>query len=202
MLFSDVAGPDSPPISDDEESKGVSTLLKLLNDAIEECEINEDSDLCDYFDDNGQGEGEGEDDDDDDEEDDDDDEDDEDDDEDEDVVEIVVKQEPPQPAPQVSPPKANNAAPARPYFNLVSDHCYHKDKNASMRIISLGIETPSDSGESTFFSLLYPENKILGGPTTAPNRFIRITALSEEFPKCFFFIIEEGNDSCKFSCTH
>lgn len=30
---------------------------------------------------------------------------------------------------------------------FTSDHCYHKDKNASMRMSSLGIETPSDSEE-------------------------------------------------------
>lgn len=125
-------GPDSPPISDDEESKG-SALLKLLNDAIEECDINEDSDLCDYFEDGDEGDNQ---------------EDEDEEEEDDDVVEVVVQDIKPEPQQQ------SDITPVvtRPYFNAVSDHCYHKDKNASMRMINLGIETPSDSGE---FSVLY-----------------------------------------------
>ncbi|XP_056641721.1 transcriptional regulator Myc-A-like [Diorhabda sublineata] len=42
----------TPPMSDDEEIKSNPTnVLKLLNEAIDECDIEEDSDLCDYFED-------------------------------------------------------------------------------------------------------------------------------------------------------
>lgn len=40
--------PESPPISDDEDPTQTSTL-KMLNDAINECDLEEDSDLCEYF---------------------------------------------------------------------------------------------------------------------------------------------------------
>lgn len=101
--------PDSPPISDDEDPSQTSTL-KMLNDAIDECDIEEDSDLCEYF-------GEGED-----------------------------MAEEPEPDVKVEDP------PPKPTFAVESDHSYHdhsyhKDKNASMRITNLGIDTPSDSEE-------------------------------------------------------
>ncbi|KAB0792557.1 hypothetical protein PPYR_14516 [Photinus pyralis] len=101
--------PESPPISDDEDPSQTSTL-KMLNDAINECDLEEDSDLCEYFE------------------------------EGEDIAEEPepdVKVEDPQP---------------KPHFAIESDHSYHdhsyhKDKNASMRITNLGIDTPSDSEE-------------------------------------------------------
>ncbi|KAF5272732.1 hypothetical protein FQA39_LY07759 [Lamprigera yunnana] len=43
-----LSSPESPPISDDDEDLS-QTTLKMLNDAIDECELDEDSDLCDYF---------------------------------------------------------------------------------------------------------------------------------------------------------
>lgn len=43
--------PQTPPMSDDEEVKTKSTqVLQILNEAISECDLDEDSDLCDYFD--------------------------------------------------------------------------------------------------------------------------------------------------------
>lgn len=42
----------TPPMSDDEEIKSNHTnVLKFLNEAIDECDLEEDSDLCDYFED-------------------------------------------------------------------------------------------------------------------------------------------------------
>lgn len=51
-----VASPESPPMSDDEEAKAKPTkTLQFLHDAISECDVDEDSDLCEYFED-GEGE--------------------------------------------------------------------------------------------------------------------------------------------------
>lgn len=131
--------PESPPISDDEDPKDQTSTLKMLNDAIDECEIEEDSDLCEYFE-------EGED--------------------------IVVEPEE-QPAPP--PVKTTHIESDHSYH----DHSYHKDKNASMRIANLGIETPSDSGRILFFFLY--DLKLFG-----------LTGLIITQPHNVFFVLPEN----------
>lgn len=128
-----VLSPESPPISDDEDPTQTSTL-KMLNDAINECDLEEDSDLCEYFE-------EGED--------------------------IVAE-----PDDHPSKPKPQYAIESDHSYH---DHSYHKDKNASMRISNLGIDTPSDSEEEIdVVSIGENQNmtstRTFGLPTNPSNR--------------------------------
>ncbi|KAG5888370.1 hypothetical protein JTB14_033507 [Gonioctena quinquepunctata] len=131
--------PQTPPMSDDEEAKQAkpTSVLKLLHDAIENCDLDEDADLYDYFEDkevdvtsvpvvkDEQEEQEEEEDDEDEEE--------EEEEEGEEEEEIDVK-------PDISNIKSYQIA-------AESDHSYHKGKGASMRMANFGIDTPSDSEE-------------------------------------------------------
>lgn len=101
-----VPSPESPPMSDDEESKARTITLQMLHDAISECDLEDDSDLCEYFE------------------------------EGEDLIKDPIEEE--------TKPRPN-------YVRQITDHSYHKDKNASMRISDLGIETPSDSGRCLLY---------------------------------------------------
>lgn len=113
------ASPDSPPISDDEDGKRGTTTLQMLNDAIKECDIDEDSDLCEYFE------------------------------EGEDLLETMQEQQQTQQQQPHHHHYHQQQAQLNQIRSRESDHSYHKDKNASMHRISsnLGIETPSDSGK-------------------------------------------------------
>lgn len=118
--------PQTPPMSDDEESKCKPT--QILNPTIAECKLEDDSDLCDYRGDDYF--------------------------EDDEDLEVNVT--------DCGPTVKESAKPniRSCQFAAESDHSYHKDKNASMHNIpNLGIDTPSDSGESifnyTFFSAKY-----------------------------------------------
>lgn len=132
----------TPPMSDDDEDKNAkpSKLLQILNQAISanECDFDEDSDLCDYFDedvdvlDSTETQIKQEDIDEDDE-----DEDDEDDDE---QVEVDV----------VSKKQEEEEMCIRMKFAAESDHSYHKGKNAAMIMDAYGLVTPSDSGKYFF----------------------------------------------------
>lgn len=106
-----VPSPESPPMSDDEESKSRTITLQMLHEAISECDLEDDSDLCEYFE------------------------------EGEDLIKDPIEEE--------TKPRQN-------YARQITDHSYHKDKNASMRISDLGIETPSDSGRS-FLLFYFPQ---------------------------------------------
>lgn len=108
LVKAPVASPDSPPMSDDEEAKVKPTkMLQFLHDAISECDtIDEDSDLCEYFE-----EGEGED--------------------------IVTDPGDEDEKPKRPPPR----------FAGENDHCYYMERGSYGRVDSLGIDTPSDSGE-------------------------------------------------------
>lgn len=104
-----VASPESPPMSDDEEAKAKPTkTLQFLHDAISEYDMDEDSDLCEYFED-----GEGED--------------------------IITD-----PSEEEEKPKMP------PRFAGENDHCYYMERGAYGRVDSLGIDTPSDSGQWIF----------------------------------------------------
>ncbi|KAJ8983491.1 hypothetical protein NQ317_014951 [Molorchus minor] len=111
--------PQTPPMSDDEEVRSKPTkVLQILNQTISECDLEDDSDIEDE---SGLKEyfGYG-------------------DDADVEVTLVEVKDE------EEEEMKKN----IRKYqYAAESDHSYHKDKNASMRMASLGIDTPSDSGE-------------------------------------------------------
>lgn len=112
----------------------------MLNDAISECDLEEDSDLCEYF-----GEGKdlvvdpfGDEEEEEEEEDDEEEEEEEEDDEEEEEEEPVVEQK------------------TRSRFE--NDHCYYMEKKSPCpRVDNLGIDTPSDSGKSSIYlpCLLY-----------------------------------------------
>lgn len=108
-----VASPDSPPMSDDEECKPNITL-QILKEMISECQLDDDSDLCEYFEDG------------------------------DDIIKDPQEDEQKQPQRQITTTTTTSHL-------HESDHSYHKDKNASMRMSNLGIETPSDSGRIFFF---------------------------------------------------
>ncbi|CAG9824904.1 unnamed protein product [Phaedon cochleariae] len=111
--------PQTPPMSDDEECKRSSTsVLKLLHDAIEDCDLDEDSDLCDYFEDKEEVNVE------------------------DDLEEEEEEQE-----------RARSNIIKSYQFAAESDHSYHKGKAAATHV--LGIETPSDSGESLIVGCLF-----------------------------------------------
>ncbi|XP_018569007.1 transcriptional regulator Myc-1 isoform X2 [Anoplophora glabripennis] len=115
-VMSTMHTPQTPPMSDDEETKCKPTqVLQILNQTIAECDLDDDSDLCDYrggdyFDD------------------------------DEDIEVNVTD-----PSPAVKETAKSNIRSCQ--FAAESDHSYHKDKNASMHMPNLGIDTPSDSEE-------------------------------------------------------
>lgn len=131
----------TPPMSDDDDDKtsNQTNVLQILNQAISECDdFEEDSDLCDYFDedvetlDNAevqikQEEDDGDEEDDDDEED-----------EEVEVDEVSKKQE-------------EEEMCNRMKYAAESDHSYHKGKNSAMNMDAYGLVTPSDSGKSMFF---------------------------------------------------
>lgn len=131
----------TPPMSDDDEEKNIkpTKLLQILNQAISECDFDEDSDLCDYFDedvdvlDSPDSEVKQE-------EDNEDDEFAEEEDEDDEIIEID----------EVSKKQEHEEMCIRMKFAAESDHSYHKGKNASMNMDVYGLVTPSDSGESIF----------------------------------------------------
>ncbi|KRT85526.1 hypothetical protein AMK59_985 [Oryctes borbonicus] len=102
-----VVSPDSPPMSDDEECK--TPTLQILQDVISSCDIEDDSDLCEYF-------------------------------EEEDFLSESVDE-----APQQTTTPTSMQIKAVHQYARDNDHSYHKDKNASMHLNNLGIETPSDS---------------------------------------------------------
>lgn len=140
----------TPPMSDDDEDRNVNkqtTLLQILNQAIHECDLDEDSDLCDYFDEDvdvletaevhvKQEDEEEEDHDDDEEEEEEEDE--EDDDMEEEQIDVVKRQE-------------QEEMNIRMKFAAESDHSYHKGKNMDV----CGLVTPSDSGECLLFFFHY-----------------------------------------------
>nr|QYV43166.1 transcription factor [Colaphellus bowringi] len=155
--------PQTPPMSDDEEAKQAkpaTSVLKLLHDAIEDCDLEEDVDLCDYFEDKDE------------------------EDEDEDVV---IKEEPEdeeeeesedeeeedEEKPDVVTVDNNNIK----SFQIAaeSDHSYHKGKSASMRMANFGIDTPSDSEEeidvvSVVDKLQFNNRMVYSLPTNPSNR--------------------------------
>lgn len=123
--------PLTPPESDDEENKAHTTsLLKILNDAINECELDEDSDLTEYF--------EGK---------------------EVEVKEepIEIKEEPLEikEEPEDTSEDTDNEQDEireqqyriRTQMAAENDHSYYKDKNAVMRHSDYGLDTPSDSGK-------------------------------------------------------
>lgn len=101
-----VVSPDSPPMSDDEECK--TSTLQILQDVISAYDIEDDSDLCDYF-------------------------------EEEEFLSDSVDEK--QATVTMTQVKTVHQ------YARDNDHSYHKDKNASMHLNNLGIETPSDSGK-------------------------------------------------------
>lgn len=90
--------------------------LQLLNDAISECDLDEDSDLCEYF-------GDGE----------------------EIVPEPVDEEE------EEDEEEEDEEEEEKPIPRFESDHCYFS------RVDNLGIDTPSDSGKSSF--LIHKRNE-------------------------------------------
>lgn len=119
--------PQTPPMSDDEESKCKPTqVLQILNQTISECDLDEDSDLCDYraeyF-------------------------------EDDEELDVDVTG----PSTAVKETAKLNIRSCQ--FAAESDHSYHKDKNASMHMPNLGIDTPSDSGKSVCDYSFFPYRK-------------------------------------------
>ena len=141
-----VPSPDSPPMSDDEEvRKKLPSTLQMLQETISECDLDEDSDLCEYFDedeflaDAPASVGYDLEDDDEDEEEEDDDDDDE-----EQTSARYRQQQQQQQQPQPQQAKTMQRRPA-PEFN---DHSYHKERSTNyVKMTSLGVETPSDSGK-------------------------------------------------------
>lgn len=137
---------DSPPNSDDEESK--SQVLQYLQEYISECDL-DDEDLVDYFKSFEE--------------------------EEDDQLEDPKPKIEPKPKPkcptvqeQTSPATQKVAKHTSPF---VSDHCYHKDKNDSMNMP----ETPSDSEEeidvvSTDDKHLNPQRGVSALPTNPTTR--------------------------------
>lgn len=103
-----VVSPDSPPMSDDEEHK--TQTLRILEDVISSCDIEDDSDLCDYFEQKGFLSESAE----------------------ESTIVLTA---------------ASTQIRAAHQYARDNDHSYHKDKNATMHLSNLGIDTPSDSGK-------------------------------------------------------
>lgn len=131
----------TPPMSDDDDDKNAkpTKLLQILNQAISECDFEEDSDLCDYFDEDvdvletAETQIKHEEDN----------EDDEFAEEDEEDEHIEVN--------EVSKKQEEEEMCIRMKFAAESDHSYHKGKNASMNMDAYGLVTPSDSGEWFFY---------------------------------------------------
>lgn len=120
--------PDSPPMSDDEETKAkpATTMVQIINDAIEACDnIDEDSDLNEYFEEG----------------------------EDEDIVRDPKDEEDEEEEEDDDEDEDDEQAASVARYAGENDHCYFMDKNTYGRVNGLGIDTPSDSGE--FCLLLY-----------------------------------------------
>lgn len=117
------ASPDSPPMSDDEETKAKPSstpMVQIINDAIEECEnLDDDSDLNEYFEDG----------------------------EDEDIVRDPKDEEEEEEEGDDEDDDEEQQAASVARYAGENDHCYFMDKNAYGRVNGLGIDTPSDSGE-------------------------------------------------------
>lgn len=110
--------PDSPPSSDDDDhprfkheiseifnnAPNEDKTLQFLHDAISECDFEDDSDLCDYLEEDMFGSEDG-------------------------------------------------STKTRSSYPGESDHCYHKGKEAQLRMDHLGVQTPSDSGKSPNFHI-------------------------------------------------
>ncbi|XP_023013030.2 uncharacterized protein [Leptinotarsa decemlineata] len=165
----------TPPMSDDEEAKHSkpTSVLKLLRDAIDDCDLDEEVDLCNYLEGKGDAdmgpmctvkeEEEDEDEEEEDEEDDDDDEDEE--------EEVIVDIRPELSKINI---KSNQAA-------AESDHSYHKGgQNSAMRLAEFGIDTPSDSEEEidvvSVVDKMQFQNKVFSlpnNPTTIDRQHIQ-----------------------------
>lgn len=132
----------TPPMSDDDEDKNAkpTKLLQILNQAISECDFDEDSDLCDYFDEDvdvlESTENQIK----------------EDDNEDDEFVEEEEEDAEDEhiEVDEVSKKQEHEEMCIRMKFAAESDHSYHKGKNASMNMDAYGLVTPSDSGEWIF----------------------------------------------------
>ncbi|XP_060520004.1 N-myc proto-oncogene protein [Cylas formicarius] len=154
----------TPPESDDEEGKGKpSKLLQILNQAISEYDIDEDSDLCDYFEDtdvDGKNAAL-------------------------DIKEepLEIKQEPvgvqeePWDVADVEDEEAQRKTyQKRLQIATENDHSYYKDKNASMMVhMNCGLDTPSDSEEeidvvSVPDKLLSNSRMVFSLPTNPSNK--------------------------------
>ncbi|GJQ70864.1 hypothetical protein Trydic_g784 [Trypoxylus dichotomus] len=126
-----VVSPDSPPMSDDEECK--TPTLQILQDVISSCDIEDDSDLCEYF-------------------------------EEEDFLSESVDET----HQQTAMPTSVQIKAIHQYARD-NDHSYHKDKNASMHLNNLGIETPSDSEEEIDVVSVGDKHNVRGIASTLPN---------------------------------
>lgn len=141
----------TPPMSDDDEDKisKPTKLLQILNQAISECDFDEDSDLCEYFDEDvdvletTETEIKQEEDDEDDEYEEGEEEEDEEDEDEEDEEQIDV---------DTISRKQEEEMCKKMKFAAESDHSYHKGKDAAMNLDIYGLVTPSDSGEWIFLS--------------------------------------------------
>ncbi|KAL3285097.1 hypothetical protein HHI36_019221 [Cryptolaemus montrouzieri] len=127
--------PQTPPMSDDEDKHQIKQTQVLKIFPTPDDYDDTDQDLCEYFD--GKLDGE------------------------EDAEESSSEsssssssssssesedEEEPQPGPSTSYP-SNVTSIRSNVYATENDHSYHKDKNASMRMSNLGIDTPSDSGK-------------------------------------------------------
>lgn len=128
--------PQTPPESDDEENKDV--LLKILKEAIDDCDLEDDSDLCKYLEDKEVGVKE---------------------------EHIDIKEEPlddiveeEEEAEYVEEEEEEEEEESMSYLDAEqlrirsqlaaeNDHSYHKDRNAAMRLNNYGLDTPSESEE-------------------------------------------------------
>lgn len=133
--------PQTPPESDDEENKAhTSNLLKILNDAINECDLDDDSDLCEYFEDKEGSE----------------------------VKEepIDIKEEPVDVKLEPEDPESEQDEISYQQYRIrtqlaaENDHSYHKDKNAVMRHNNYGLDTPSDSEEEEEIDVVSVSDKL------------------------------------------
>lgn len=139
------ASPDSPPMSDDEEAKAKppTTMVQIINDAIEACDnIDEDSDLNEYFEDG----------------------------EDEDIIRDPKDEEEEEEEDDEDEDEEQAASVAR--YAGENDHCYFMDKNAYGRVNGLGIDTPSDSGEFCLLLYIFMFDKCINTLTRSRANII------------------------------
>lgn len=99
--------------------------LQLLNDAISEYDLDEDSDLCEYF-----GDGDGE-----------------------DIVADPVNEDEEEEEEEEEDEEEEEVDQKPIIARFANDHCYFMEKKSSNfnRVGNLGIDTPSDSGKSSRF---------------------------------------------------